>query len=274
MCYVRASLIALVVLALAEGAGCSSPIIEDSESRHVDAGSSKGQVRPPKDNNISCLGITASQISKALGKQLELPSGTGLLVDSIDPDSPAHIQEHDTLIQLDSQILVNAQQLQVLLGRSRPGLITITLIRKGHHMTVPIKLTEKGTSRAPTATEAMIEFEHQTSWNLPATVSTSLFSVSDHEHKLYLTAKNHQLHVTVTDKTGKEIYSGLVQTGQQRDQLSSQVRGKLEAIEKSLAVNGNRIIVALPRPGKTVRHIEAIEIRMEAGKGHSEVDKK
>lgn len=92
------------------------------------------------------LGVHIGDVSKVTATQLGLKPGTGLVVEHIVEDSPADkagLEQYDILIEFNDQLLVNAEQLQVLVGASDPDeTVDLTLIRGGKRRTVEAKLDE------------------------------------------------------------------------------------------------------------------------------------
>jgi hypothetical protein len=92
------------------------------------------------------LGVATAPVDETLGLQLALPRGVGLVVQFVDPDSPASgkLREHDVLHKLNEQILVNHQQLAVLVRSMRPGEeVALSLVRAGRKEEAKVKLGEK-----------------------------------------------------------------------------------------------------------------------------------
>lgn len=92
------------------------------------------------------LGLSTSSAGVALRHQLKLPEGTGLVVDFVQPGSPAEqagLKQYDLLIKLDDQLLINSEQLAVLVRTFKPGhRIQLTLLRDGDRQTIPVRLSE------------------------------------------------------------------------------------------------------------------------------------
>src|ERR1041384_3743936 len=81
---------------------------------------------------VTFLGVNTSPISATLTVQLGLPDGSGLVISSIEADTPAAsaLKEHDILLKLDDQILVDSHQLQVLIrGHKEGDEVTLTYVR-------------------------------------------------------------------------------------------------------------------------------------------------
>jgi hypothetical protein len=93
------------------------------------------------------LGVSTSAVPGALRQHLGLAEGIGLVVDFVEPDSPAQkagLKQYDILTKLDDQILVNAQQLAVVVRTHKGGEeVRLTLLRGGKEQTLKAKLVEK-----------------------------------------------------------------------------------------------------------------------------------
>lgn len=93
---------------------------------------------------VTFLGLTATPAPQALTEQLGLPSGFGLVVESVVPDSPAAaagVQPYDLLQMLNDQKLTGSEQLAALV-RSFPegATVSLTLLRKGQEQKLTAKL--------------------------------------------------------------------------------------------------------------------------------------
>jgi hypothetical protein len=95
--------------------------------------------------NVAFLGVEASPAPAALAAQLGLAKGTGLVVGHVAPKSPADgvLQQHDVLLKLDDQILIEPHQLSVLIRNHKEGdEVTITYLRGGKQATAKVKLAQ------------------------------------------------------------------------------------------------------------------------------------
>jgi serine protease Do len=93
---------------------------------------------------VTFLGVEASPAPAALAAQLGLARGTGLVVGNVAPKSAAEgvLQQHDILLKLDDQILIEPHQLSVLIRNHKEGdEVTLTYIRAGKQATAKVKLT-------------------------------------------------------------------------------------------------------------------------------------
>jgi C-terminal processing protease CtpA/Prc len=99
------------------------------------------------------LGVGVSEASGALSHQLKLKPGVGLVVDMVQPESPAAkagVQQYDVLEKLDDQLLVNLPQLMTLVRMHKAGdSVTLTLIREGARQTVTANLADRRIDLAP-----------------------------------------------------------------------------------------------------------------------------
>jgi hypothetical protein len=105
---------------------------------------------PAKAERVTFLGAATSRATPGLREQLKLVKGTGLVVDSVEPKSPAEaagLQQHDVIEKLNDQLLVNGQQLSALIrGMKEDDDVTLSVIRQGEHKTLKVKLATKETT--------------------------------------------------------------------------------------------------------------------------------
>ena len=95
---------------------------------------------------VTFLGVETMPASPTLASQLGLADGTGLVVTNVVPDSPATnvLKEHDILVKLDDQLLIEVRQLAVLVRNHKEGdEITLTYLRGGKQQTATVKLVKR-----------------------------------------------------------------------------------------------------------------------------------
>ena len=95
---------------------------------------------------VTFLGVETMPASPTLASQLGLADGTGLVVTNVVPDSPATsvLKEHDILVKIDDQLLIEVRQLAVLVRNHKEGdEITVTYIRGGKQQTATVKLVKR-----------------------------------------------------------------------------------------------------------------------------------
>lgn len=92
---------------------------------------------------VTWLGISPEEVSEELRAQLPLEPGSGLVVRSVSPGSPAEkigLQKNDVLMKLDDQLLTNPSQLRTLVGAKKEGDVSkLTYFRKGQQLTAEVK---------------------------------------------------------------------------------------------------------------------------------------
>src|ERR1041384_6004360 len=107
------------------------------------------QKRPKVPGNH--LGVDTSQVPTVVSDQLGLAKGFGLVVDYVEPNSPAAtagVQQNDILKMLNEQILMEPSQLRKLLQTFSDGTeVTLTILRKGKEQKVTAKLAKKEVPR-------------------------------------------------------------------------------------------------------------------------------
>jgi membrane-associated protease RseP (regulator of RpoE activity) len=96
---------------------------------------------------ITYLGVDTSQVPTVVSEQLGLAKGFGLVVDYVEPNSPAAtagVQQNDILKLLNDQILIEPSQLRKLLQTFPEGTeVTLTVLRKGQEQKLTAKLAKK-----------------------------------------------------------------------------------------------------------------------------------
>jgi serine protease Do len=96
---------------------------------------------------VTYLGVDTSQVPTVVSDQLGLAKGFGLVVDYVEPNSPAAtagVQQNDILKMLNDQILIEPSQLRKLLQTFTEGTeVTLTVLRKGQEQKLTIKLAKK-----------------------------------------------------------------------------------------------------------------------------------
>lgn len=93
------------------------------------------------------IGVITRELDPEVRAQAGLKDGHGLLVVEIMPDGPAKeagLRQHDVLVKLDDQKLINMEQLQVLVRSQKKGdEITLTVRRGGAEQQVKVRIGER-----------------------------------------------------------------------------------------------------------------------------------
>lgn len=122
-------------------------------AREVDVLEKQTAPRPAEEvpaivmERAAYLGVAASPTTPVLQKHLKLPEGVGLVVDYIEPGSPAEVgglEVYDVLVRLDEQLLVNSQQLAVLVRTYEPrSEVKLRIVRAGEPSELGMRLVER-----------------------------------------------------------------------------------------------------------------------------------
>ena len=119
---------------------------------------------------VTYLGVDTSQVPTVVSDQLGLAKGFGLVVDYVEPNSPAAtagVQQNDILKMLNDQILVEPSQLKKLLQTFPEGTeVTLTVLRKGQEQKLTAKLAKK---EVPQRHGAFPGGNHDGHWDFDAT---------------------------------------------------------------------------------------------------------
>jgi hypothetical protein len=119
---------------------------------------------------VTYLGVDTSQVPTVVSDQLGLAKGFGLVVDYVEPNSPAAtagVQQNDILKMLNDQILVEPNQLRKLLQTFPEGTeVTLTVLRKGQEQKLTAKLARK---EVPQRRGAFPGGNHDRDWDFDAT---------------------------------------------------------------------------------------------------------
>src|SRR6201993_237932 len=119
---------------------------------------------------VTYLGVETSQVPTVVSEQLGLAKGLGLVVDYVEPNSPASaagVQQNDILKMLNDQILTEPSQLRKLLQTFSEGTeVTLTVLRKGQEQKLIVKLAKK---EVPQRRSAFPGGNHDWHWDFDAT---------------------------------------------------------------------------------------------------------
>lgn len=109
-----------------------------------DGGSAVAVAGGLQPKSVTWLGVATAEASEELRAQLPLEPGSGLVVQSVIPDSPAAkagLQKNDVLGKLDDQLLTNLNQLKTLVAAKKDGeSVKLTYFRRGQQTTLDVKL--------------------------------------------------------------------------------------------------------------------------------------
>ncbi len=96
---------------------------------------------PPALQSEYWLGAVVNRPSPALRAQLSLPQDQGLLVEALQPESPAvkaGLRQYDILLKGNDKPLTGLEDLVQLIGQVKDGKLTLELLRAGKHEKVTV----------------------------------------------------------------------------------------------------------------------------------------
>lgn len=209
---------------------------------------------------VTFLGLVAAPAARALTEQLGLPLGFGLVVESVVPDSPAAaagVQPYDLLQMLNDQKLVGPEQLGALVrGFPEGTTVSLTLLRKGQEQKLTAKLVRNAavaSRRGPRDGRSWADFmprdflggaegsrnrnrvilrrsedhgAHGTAMNL----NNAHLILKDETGEVEVVTKNGKREVTARRPDGSVIYSGPVESEEERRKLPEDALKKLDRL--------------------------------------------
>lgn len=217
------------------------------------------------------IGISPSPAAPALRKQLKLADGTGLVVDFVEPKSPADqagVRQYDLLEKLDDQLLINADQFAVLIRTFKPGdEVKLTLIREGKQQAFSVKLGEhelpklmdypgqyfepivpQPSGMPPTPAPAPRLGGGKTGGAALTVPSESSFTWLDGKQAITITSRDgHSTLIASDGPSGTVLYTTPIDTREQRATLPREVRDKLSLLKLPVVERDDNL--ETPKPG-------------------------
>jgi hypothetical protein len=201
--------------------------------------------RHAKKEKAAFLGVVAVPADPAMRDQLKLPRGIGLVIQQVTDESPAEragIQQHDILMKVDDQWLVNSQQLGVVIRMHKGGdEVKVTLVRQGQQQTVTAKLEEKEMV-IPESNEPNFVIGDNAFQGLTVPAPPGLpdvftrwdkdddadMIIKDNDRTLKIKVKNNEKHLVATDNNGQVLFDGPIQTDEQKKAVPADIAEELE----------------------------------------------
>jgi hypothetical protein len=189
------------------------------------------------------LGVGVTAVPAVVRDQLKLQKGVGLVATYIEKESPAagaDVRENDILTKLDDQVLVNPQQLAVLVRIHKlDDPVRLTVIREAK----PIELTAKLTERELAALDESSSSSRQRLFDSyvraaspvpfkpdPFGVASYQVESSDDQNSFTVTRRDGHATVLATDKDGKAIFEGPIDTDEQVEKVPKEIRDKVKKL--------------------------------------------
>jgi CTP:molybdopterin cytidylyltransferase MocA len=229
--------------------------------------------RAQKKVKAAYLGVSASPVSAALRAQLALPQGIGLVVDAVEPDSPAAkagLQQHDVLHKLNDQLLVNWEQLATLIRTFKAGdEVALHAIRQAKPVVLSAKLAEK---EVPEQVGPAIDIEGmpgmalqqwlpdgfrlrpgEGGWDVltarPGIAGrTAALSINDGNRALDITIEGGVPTVVARDAQGKLLFQGRLKTADDLKAVPDDIRRLLQNMQPKILTDDGLIRFPFEEP--------------------------
>jgi hypothetical protein len=218
---------------------------------------------PGRREKAAYMGVAVSRLAGQLREHVKLPHGVGLVVDKVEPGSPAEsagLKRHDVIHKLNDQLLINEHQFRVLVRTFKPGdEVMLSVFRQGDAKTISVKLAERdlpvlGEGFPWEAPDIRVPIEPDFWKDLPKPPRLlakphggSSFSITttdgrthavwtDAEHILILNCREDgkDKRLSAHSMSGKRLFDGPVNTEEQRRAVPGEIAGKLAKIEQAI----------------------------------------
>ena len=209
---------------------------------------------PVKKEMLPYCGVSTVEVTPPLASQLKLAPGTGLLVDFVEPGSPAEmagVKQYDILMKFNDQVLCNSEQLRVLVrSKMMSDDVKFAIIRQGQPTSVNVELGQKemevepeadagpGTGAYGVPGAGRVQFTTNPDAIAPGGGAVAVTGVGgrmvlkDAQNTFDLDLKEGKPVVLIArDRAGNEIYNGPVGTDAERKALPPMIAQKLEQVD-------------------------------------------
>jgi hypothetical protein len=217
-----------------------------------------------RKETVAFCGVGTSEVPAVLTQQLRLTPGMGLVVDFVDAGSPAEaagVKQYDVLTKFNDQILCNPDQFRILVQIRQPSDdVKLTLIHQGETKAVNIELGQKeidvevgDAGGVPDPLRQQIHVGMTADGDLrvqpPLTVGfprgggatavavaggKRIATWADDQQTMNLEQDGNRMLLSVTDRAGRDVFRGAVDTEEQRKLLPPTVAKKLTDLEAKL----------------------------------------
>ncbi len=196
----------------------------------------EGQSRSASE---SILGVHVSEVKPALESHLDLNPGIGLIVEHVDPGSPADeygLQKFDILTEFEDQMLVSPNQLGSLIREYPTGEdLRLVFIRQGKPEVLVVKLAARMQEVAKASeNRSTVQVLRKRLLSISVQDSRGVVRV-DHGPESRL--------VFIRDHHGQRVYEGPLETDEDFARVPDPFDASLELIrnlENKIAVEGDR----------------------------------
>ncbi|PYK48631.1 MAG: hypothetical protein DME51_11045 [Verrucomicrobia bacterium] len=196
---------------------------------------------------MTFLGVETSQVPDVVSEQLGLAKGFGLVVEYVEPNSPAAsagVQQNDILKMLNDQILIEPSQLRKLLQTFPEGTeVTLTILRKSKEQKITAKLAKKevpqrhslipGGNHDPAGEIRILSRDNGALRATKIDLGNAQIVFSDDKGEMKLENLDGKKLLTVKDAQGKLIFSGPVESKEDLNKLPADARERYEKLQQN-----------------------------------------
>jgi hypothetical protein len=195
------------------------------------------------------VGVAVSPATPSLRHQLKTPDGIGLVIEFVQPGSPAEeagLKPFDLLEKLDDQWLVNPEQFAVLVHMRHAGdQVALTFVRQGAEQTAHARLVEHDVAKVPEWEGVIMQWPepgHPVPVTPPALGHTTVVTgparnsgqrvitlIDGHRKSSICTVSGHTTLDVKDMQTGQTLFSGPIDTEAQRKALPPELRIVLDS---------------------------------------------
>jgi len=216
-----------------------------------------------KREKAAFIGVSVTRMPEAMREHIKLPPGVGLLVEEVQPDSPAEsagIKRHDVLHKLNDQLLINEHQFRVLVRTYRPGdEVTLTVVRRGETKNITLRLAERELPvisddwplrlpdiridrdlddilrNLPRPPRMSISRHGTGTMSVTTRDGTAQAHLIDDEHAIFLNVdRDGRKHLSAYALAGRQLFNGPVDTEEQRKGIPAEIADKVRRLERAI----------------------------------------
>ncbi|HEY3838394.1 MAG TPA: PDZ domain-containing protein [Bryobacteraceae bacterium] len=196
------------------------------------------------------MGVSVTPVPPALRHQLKTPDGIGLLIDFVQPKSPADeagLKPYDLILKLNDQWLVNPEQFAVLVRMHKAAEeVKLSFIREGAEQSATVKLIDHEVPKSldrdgafpwpndPFSARAMqtpaADPDHNPTFNADA--EKVITWLDGRKQVSIVTSHGHSTLDVKDNVSGQVLFSGPIDTEEQRKSLPPDIRSKLDSLSQ------------------------------------------
>ena len=226
------------------------------------------QGQATRKEKMAYCGVSTVEPPPVLSEQLKLTKGMGLVVDFVEPSSPAEaagVKQYDVITKFDDQLVINQEQFRSLVWmKNQSDDVKLSLIRQGRPTVVNVELGQKEVdvpvNAAGDVTPMQLQAGFAPNGELTLNVAPQGFTFAngggavamtnfgdqllwaDDQNRIKATMKGGGVvDLLVEDQTGKEVFKGPVETPEQRKALPPGIETKVEKIEQKVLSGGGKV---------------------------------